>query len=104
LNPELNLNTKSNWKSLKGKVFYKINKSGKEIANPRGKKTLLYLYLIFLEKDHKQCKLQKNEICYKSTPILFQIKLTRWIRYKIIIIKNNFPEVTKVKVERINPH
>lgn len=89
---------------LQGTGFYIKNKSGKEITNPRGKKTLLCLNQIFLEKDHMQYKLQKNGICYKGTPILFQIKLTRWIRYKIVIIKNNFPEVTKVKVKRINPH
>ena len=70
MNPKLNLNTKSNQVSLKETGFYIIDKLGIEIANHCGKKTLLCLNQIFLEKDHMQYKQQKNEICYKSIPNL----------------------------------
>ena len=59
---------------LQGTGFYIKNKSGKEITNPRGKKTPLCLNQIFLEKDRLQYKLQKNEICYKGTPNLVKGK------------------------------
>ena len=71
MNLKSNPNTKSIQVSLKGTGFYIIDKSGIEITNHCGKKTLLCLNQIFLENDHKQYKLQKNEICYNSIPNLF---------------------------------
>lgn len=70
MNLKSNPNTKSIQVSLKGRGSYIIDKLGIEITNHCGKKTLLCLNQIFLEKDHMQYKLQKNEICYKSIPNL----------------------------------
>jgi hypothetical protein len=74
VNLKSNPNAKSIQVSLKGTGFYIIDKSDIEITNHCGKKTLLCLNLIFLEKDRMQCKLQKNGICCKCTPNLVKGK------------------------------
>ena len=70
MNPKSNPNAKNIQVFLKGIEFYIINKLGTEKTNQRGKKTLLCLNQNFSEKGYMQCKLQKNEICYKSIPSL----------------------------------